>query len=394
MACRTFGWVQDPAKMENLRKTVEIFDKNSSTYRESIENHIPTLVQEHDGRNRFLSELNRIPLRLRYSDLVGTAFSPRSQSRCNGILQAVIRGQSRSAIVNWPADNLLRWAHAFGLIQYTENEDCFSITRFGLRYTNTRAETSEERQILDRALLSYPPAIRVLNLLADGSHLTKFEIGKKLGFVGEDGFTSLSQDDLVRSLARATGPKERNKLLTDSDGTSDKYARTIASWLKHMGWARQSPKRVIATLGDETCEDEISQAYSITRVGLQARKRGLATNTRDRIPKNVFWEMLATKGRNRNLVRTRRALIIQKIAGNTCLVGELRQHLEKNGLHASEATIINDLNGLERIGLNIQLRRERYNLQDTIQNLVIPTFTMEIPGDAKFGIFTIGVETV
>ena len=127
MACRTFGWVQDPAKMENLRKTVEIFDKNSSTYRESIENHIPTLVQEHDGRNRFLSELNRIPLRLRYSDLVGTAFSPRSQSRCNGILQAVIRGQSRSAIVNWPADNLLRWAHAFGLIQYTENEDCFSI---------------------------------------------------------------------------------------------------------------------------------------------------------------------------------------------------------------------------------------------------------------------------
>ena len=41
MACRTFGWVQDPAKMENLRKTVEIFDKNSTTYREAIDNHIP-----------------------------------------------------------------------------------------------------------------------------------------------------------------------------------------------------------------------------------------------------------------------------------------------------------------------------------------------------------------
>ena len=394
MACRTFGWVQDPAKMENLRKTVEIFDNNSSTYRESIENHVPTLVQKQDGRDRFLSELNRIPLRLRYSDLVGSAFSPRSQSRCNGILQAVIRGQSRSAIGNWPADNLLRWAHAFELIQYTESEDCFSITQFGLQYTNTQPETSEERQILDRALLSYPPAMRVLNLLADGSHLTKFEIGKELGFVGEDGFTSLSQDDLVRSLAKATGSKERNKLLTDSDGTSDKYARTIASWLKHMGWASQSKKRVVATLGDETCEDEISQAYSITRVGLQARERGLATNIRDQIPKNVFWEMLATKGKNRDSVRTRRALIIQKIAGNTCSVRALRQHLEKNGVHASEATIINDLNGLERIGLNIQLRRGGYNLQDTIQNLAIRGFTMEIPGDAKFGIFSIGVETV
>ena len=241
--------------------------------------------------------------------------------------------------MNWAADNLLRWAHAFGLIQYTESEDCFSITQFGLQYTNTRPETPEERQILVQALLSYPPAMRVLNLLAGGSHLTKFEIGKELGFVGEDGFTSLSQDDLVRSLARATGPEERKKLLADSDGTSDKYARTIASWLKHMGWARQSPKRVIAILGDETCEDEISQAYSITKVGLQARKRGLTTNAGDRIPKNIFWEMLATKGRNRNLVRTRRALIIQKITGNSCPVRALRQHLEQNGLHASEATI-------------------------------------------------------
>lgn len=235
--------------------------------------------------------------------------------------------------------------------------------------------------------------MRVLNLLSDGSHLTKFEIGKELGFFGEDGFTSLSQDDFVRSLAKATGSKERTKLLIDSDGTSDKYARTIASWLKHMGWARQSKKRVVTTLGDGTCEEEISQAYSITMDGFQARERGLASNLRDRIPKNVFWEMLATKGRNRNFVRTRRALIIQEIAGNTCSVSALRRHLEKNGLHASEATIVNDLNGLVRIGLNIQLKRERYNLQDTIQNLVIPSYNMEIPGDAKFGIFSVGVET-
>ena len=62
MATRTFGWVQDPGKIENLRKTVEIFDRGSSTYQELIENRIPTLVQEQDGRNRFLSELCSTPL--------------------------------------------------------------------------------------------------------------------------------------------------------------------------------------------------------------------------------------------------------------------------------------------------------------------------------------------
>ena len=33
----------------------------------------------------------------------------------------------------------------------------------------------DEKEILSQAFLSYPPVMRVLNLLADGSHLTKFE---------------------------------------------------------------------------------------------------------------------------------------------------------------------------------------------------------------------------
>ena len=38
MATRTFGWVQDSGKIENLRKTVEMFDRSSSTYQELIAN--------------------------------------------------------------------------------------------------------------------------------------------------------------------------------------------------------------------------------------------------------------------------------------------------------------------------------------------------------------------
>ncbi|MCZ6677127.1 MAG: hypothetical protein O7E52_07730 [Candidatus Poribacteria bacterium] len=114
MATRTFGWVQDPGKIENLRKTVEVFDSESKTYRELVQTRIPTLVSERDGRDRFLSELSRVPLNVAYADLVGTAFYPRSQSRCNGIIQAAIKGQRRKFIGEWPADNFLRWVHALG----------------------------------------------------------------------------------------------------------------------------------------------------------------------------------------------------------------------------------------------------------------------------------------
>ena len=377
MVTRTFGWVQDSGKIENLRKTVGVFDCESPIYRELIDIRIPMLVEDQDGRDRLLAELRLIPLKLKYSDLVGTAFNPRSQSRCNGILQATIKGQRRAFIGNWPADNFLRWAHALGFIRYDKNADCFSITQFGLQYTKTQPETSDEREILARAFLSYPPVMRVLNLLADGSHLTKFEIGRQLGFVGEDGFTSLPQNILVRSLAHTEDSKEKNKMLTDWDGTSDKYARMIANWLKHMGWVTQAKKWVAGTFGDDKCKHIIPQAYLITASGLKARRRGLGTNIQGRIPKSVFWEMLATKGKDRDYIRTRRALILQGIAGKSCSLQALIQQLADRGFNESETTITNDLKGLTRIGLNIQEEQGGYFLQDTIKNLEIPGLASE-----------------
>ena len=53
--------------------------------------------------------------KLKYSDLVGTAFNPRSSARCNGIVQATVKGQQRPFISDWPADNFVRWAQCLGL---------------------------------------------------------------------------------------------------------------------------------------------------------------------------------------------------------------------------------------------------------------------------------------
>ena len=393
MRTRAFGWVQDASTIEKLRATVEVFDSESPTYKLLIEERIPKLIKEPDRQKRFLDALSRTPLELKYTDLVGTAH----KDICTGILRAALKGQGREFIRNWPADNYLRWAHALGFIQHHSSDDNFTITEFGLKYTRSRPEKVsgsqqllpnfnqqntdyDEKDILSEAFLSYPPVMRVLNLLADGLHLTKFEIGSQLGFVGEDGFTSLPQNILVRALDQTEDSKERNNMRSDWEGTSDKYARMIASWLKHMKWVEQSKKPVVATFGNEEYTDFISQAYVITPEGRKARSRGLGTNIQPRVPKNVFWEMLATKGneKSRAYIRTRRALILQEIDNKkSSSVQELQQMLTNEGFDESETTIVNDLKGLKQIGLNIQQQQNKYVLRDTIQNLTIPSLTAE-----------------
>ena len=393
MASRTFGWIQDGGKIENLRRTVEIFDHQSPTYQELIEKRIPKLVEERDGRDRFLSDMSKTPMKLKYRDLVGTAFKPRSQSRCNGIIQAAIEGQNKPFLVDWAAASFLKWAHALGFMQHDKRDDSFSITELGLQYARAKPGNTEgigfftqsnqqdaglsEKEILSQAFLSYPPVMRVLNLLSDGSHLTKFEIGSQLGFVGEDGFTNLPQDILVIELAQTESAKDRRKMLANWDGTSDKYARMIAGWLEDIGWVKKEGKLVKVTLGSEVYEYTIPQSYRITADGLKARRRGLGINIQKRIPKNVFWEMLATKGKSRDYKRTRRALILQEIAKKSCSLPALQQLLSDEGFNESETTIVSDLKGLEQIGLNVQQEQGEYFLQDTIQNLIIPRFTTE-----------------
>ena len=389
MASRAFGWIQDGGKIENLRRTVEIFDHQSPTYQELIEKRISTLVEERDGRDRLLTELHKIPLTLKYKDLVGTAFTPRRESRCNGIIQAAIVGQNKPFIVDWAASSFLKWAHALGFIQHNKSEDSFSITEFGRQYaratpgntdgsglftqTNQQGTGVSEKEILSQAFLSYPPVMRVLNLLKEEKHLTKFEIGKQLGFVGEDGFTSLPQDILVIELAQTKKSRDRSEMLANWDGTSDKYARMIAGWLENIGWVKKEEKLIKVTLGNKVYEYGIPQSYRITADGLKARRRGLGINIQKRIPKNVFWEMLATKGKSRDYKRTRRALILQEIGKKSCSLQALQRLLADEGFSESEATIADDLKGLKQIGLNVQQEQSGYFLQDTIQNLTIPS---------------------
>ena len=316
---RALGWVQDPSNLRSLCDVVAVFDVNSQKRNELIKTVIPKLVEERDGRDDFIRVLQSTPLKIKYADLVGTSFTPRSTSRCNGIIQATVKGQGRDFIGDWPADNFVRWAHCFGFIKYDYADDSFEITNKGLELTNAKGAdetlSEKEKELLVNAILAYPPAIRILNLLSETeeTHLTKFEIGQKLGFVGEDGFTSMPQKIFIRSLVNAT-PKEKSAMKADWEGSSDKYARMIASWLEKLGLVQKVAKPISVSVSGREYIESIGQAYVITANGITALRKANGKSKHKRIAKNVCWEMLSTKGADREYLRTRRALVLKYLS--------------------------------------------------------------------------------
>lgn len=373
---RSFGWVQDPGKFENLKRVVSTFYYGSEIHQHLIATIIPNLVEERDGKTRFIEVLSMQPLKLQYKDLVGTSFTPRSSARCNGIIQAVLPGQKRPFQGDWPADNFLRWAHALGLIGYDYLSDTFEITKLGKRYVESADNSDSEKEILSQALLSYPPVMRILNLLSDGSHQTKFELGKQFGFVGEDGFTTLPQNILLDSLSRITDAKEKNKMKTDWDGSADKYARMICSWLAYIGWIVREPKEFTVNGNTET----IGQAYKITNSGLEARRRGLGINIANRITKNVYWELFAPKCTDRVYIRTRRSYILKILEKSNTLinVSNIQSALkQKYGLDVGIETIKDDIKGFINIGLNIDISERGYKFKDSITDFIVPELTVQ-----------------
>lgn len=371
---RTFGWIQNPSNFESLKKVVAIFDNTSKTYNELKDKKIKKLVEERDGQKELINALNANPLKIKYCNLVGTSFTPRSSARCNGIVQATVKGQRKEFIDDWSSDNFVRWAHALGFIKYNYDTDTFEITDAGRKYVQSEDDSDEESTILEEAMLSYPPVARVLTLLSNGEHLTKYEIGKKLGFVGEAGFTSLPLNVLIMTLDTTDEPKEKNKIKTDWDGSSDKYARMISGWLVKLGLLVQRPKLVTVDFGGELYSETIGHAYMITDRGLKAVRRLLGINKVARVSKNVFWEMLATKGIDKNYIRTRRAYILKiLIESNKVLTLEdIKGKLKLASINESINTIKDDINGLINTGINIKSETTGYKIYDSINDFIIP----------------------
>ena len=321
------------------------------------------------ARNRFP---NSRPYTLKL--LTGSSFTPRSDSRCNGIIQAAVKGQKRPFIVDWAADNFVRWAHAVGFVKYNYTDDTFSITESGLALI--RSDGTERETILTNAILSYPPAYRILSLLSNPDKpLTKFELGEKLGFTGEEGFICYPVRSIVVALAETSEKEERAKIRSDWESSSDKYARTIAQWFGHLGLVETCQKEVAVEYGHKVVSDTLT-AFCITPKGERVLRNVSGNSKHSKLAKIVSYEMFATKGGDREYLRLRRSLILKAIVEtkSKATFAKIQEALKANNLDESIETIKDDLSGFVNLGLDISIKSDEVVLNDRIADFSIPVY--------------------
>lgn len=375
MTERTFGWVQEAYTLSNLKNVVRAFVPDSAINKLLRGDKIPRLISNEYGRDDMIEYLRSEEIKIPYNLLKGKG-TPKgytcTNAPCSGIIQAVLPGQRKEYQSDWPADSFLRWAVSIGFLDYNREEDTCSISEFGYKYAISADDSKEENDLLTEAFLSYPPVCRILRLLESGNRMTKFEIGCQLGFVGEAGFTSIPQNLILQGLSAATTAEERNKLLSDTEGTSDKYVRTICAWLKSLRWVAQVPKEVTADLGYIRHTDIIAQSYQITLEGKKILKYTTGASKYKRINKRVMWDMLATKPSDKNYLRNRRTCLIKYLSTSYRSITDIISYLKSNDMVEDADTITDDIQGLINIGLNVKRNGDKYKIMDNIVGLEIP----------------------
>lgn len=382
---RTFGWVQNPSDFKKLKLTVQIFDPSSKHYQHLRDKLVQQkIVCFDDIRRNLQTKLNNDIDMFSYTELVGSSKDKfdhstggdRSKAEANSLIQISWLPQQwkrtgKLFTDNWTSDGFLRWAVSLNFLSADRDTDMFSITDLGKEFSQTAEDSDEEAELLTRALLSYPPATQVLKVLSEniGYH-TKFFIGEQLGFRGERGFTSYDEKLMIDWLKNAP-KKERSKIRSDVEGTSDKYARLISGWLKKLGLISTHSSK-ISQKGEEFAS---FQSYRITAKGKHAIRQAHGSSKNSRVEKYLMWEFLATDGKNRDYIRTRRAYIL-KILQKTKSFNVMLTKLKEKGFHDDEAIIRNDIAGLNTFGLRIEYGNQTVDLKDLISDFSIPNLNV------------------
>lgn len=331
-------------------------------------------MEDLDLRNKLLSEMRKEPLEMDYVLLKGHGIKSgqkRSDAKCSGIVQAAITTQGGRAYTDdWTADGFLRWGISIGLLDYDSEKDTVSITQLGKDFVYSDSEDLD-KEILTTAFLSYPPAVRILTLLENGEHLTKFELGKQLGGLGEAGFTSIPQDLYIQAIELAAD-KDKASIRSNTEGSADKYARMISGWLSKVGLVQRIEKEVSTKIGNVEYKVKIGHSFRITLKGIKELKRARGISSYSKTDKIVYWQMLATKGKDRDYIRNRRGHIINSITNRDRTLEDIKVYLSENDIKESIATIEDELKVIEAIGLSVKHGRNGYSIDDNIIKLAIP----------------------
>ena len=378
-ASRTLGWVQNPSDFDKLRDVVAVFAYGSYMHKKLVGGELEALVQDKALLNEMLKVLSAPEGIVASYTLMKGKGKPtkgkRKNALCTGVAQAaIVTQQGRPYSDDWTTDGFLRWAVSIGLLDYNHDDDTLVITPLGEEFVKSK-EGEERQEILTTALLSYPPTTRVMSLLYDAGQesLTKFEIGCRLGGLGEPGFTSIPQDLYVQALASVDTKDERKKLKANTEGSSDKYARMICSWLEKLGLIQTIKKTVSVSVGNKSYTEPSMQSYKLSLKGIKAFNRLLGKSSHKKVPKIVYWHMLATKGEDRDYKRTRRAYIIDTLLKKRSSIESLCTVLKDNGIIESVDSVAEDLRIIEAMGITVQrYSNDEYKCPDDIVKLEIP----------------------
>lgn len=354
---RANGWIQDASDFDNLYSFVSLFNKNSILFTE-LKNKMMRIVQERDGRSRFIDLLSKDEIKLEYRDIVGTSFKPRKNSRCNGLGQLALTGQKRDFQGDWPTDNFLRWSVALGFIKFNFLDDTYTITSQGIEFSS-EVQIDKRMLIIKKQLMFYSPVKRVLELLELGE-LTKFGIGQKLGCIGEKGFTSISESLFVEKYYYSSIEKRKN-LKSDYEGSSDKYARQICSWLRKLG--------IVEEINKDINYKGLSvrlKAYRLTVEGLEYLRKIRIQNTF-----RVNFGMLSMSIKNSEINKKRRALLLKYATEERLSINQVVVRMKDNNIITDEFEIKDDIESLVCCGFDIKFDKI-LNCSNKILELEIP----------------------
>ncbi len=390
---RTFGWIQNPGDIRKLKSVVSVFLKGSRTNEWLTTGRLPLLLSYNliskEDFDLFIKELTKNNIEIDYGILKGKGVgqnAKRKDAICTGIIQAVIDGQKNKKYVNefgecinikkpytddWTADGFLRWAISCGFVDYNSKTDKCKISELGIRLACSDDTSSEERAAFTIGLLSYPPVVRILTLLQERDWQTKFELGGRLGFKGELGFTSIPQEVFLCDYCEAKTSKDKSNIRANEEGDADKYARGIASWCSQMGWVISMQKNVTGVYRGKKYEGAL-QSYSLTRDGERALIIAKGNSSNKRLNKIVYFEMLASnKAYGSDYLRYERAAVIKAISSGYKSMQQIKASLCGRNLDIDEVAIKDHIDGLINIGLNIVENDSKYRLFDNIIKLDI-----------------------
>lgn len=402
-------WVQNAHSIVKMKKVVQLFVPGSEVQRWILDEALQVVpTAERREELKLLVEnahVSGVPM----SDLEGKAVYPEgaTKSRANqlawGLVQLVVgnpngvpRNKNKIWTDEWTAENFVIFAIILGFLAISKDDSgTVQITQFGKEFAATTDSNddknlnSDEKTILKAAFAAYPPAVRILELLLQRKKenpgnpvMSKFEIGHLLGFSGEPGFTSFDNDEWFELLHDETDPAERKKIKQDVEGTADKAARDIASWMVATGLVKQ--EKFIQMIDDT--EEFTPQGFKITLLGEKVLKQARGNSSNGKTEKNVDWRMLATKISNADYVKVRRAYTL-KVLQDTSSRAEIEDRLTKLGLFDGFGVLDADISGLRQFGLLIEKQPNgNYLLKDKIKDFDVPAMnvTEELKNDALF----------